>query len=75
MSHREPQRDKLTRHFFDMYTSSQANDLVMVFSSVQKNLPDGYTGDWTQFVQDVVTGMDMHDAGLFPDDWLEEIQE
>lgn len=75
MSHSEPQRDKLTRHFFDMYTSREANDLISVLSSVQKDIPASYQGDWQQFVGDVMTGMDMHDAGLFPDDWLEEIQE
>lgn len=75
MSLPEPQRDSLTRYFFDIYTSREANDLVMILSSVQKNIPACYRGDWIQFVTDVVTGMDMHDAGLFPDEWLEEIQE
>jgi hypothetical protein len=75
MSHPEPQRDGLTRHFFDMYTSRQANDLVMILSSVQKSLPPGYRGDWMQFVTDVMTGMDMHDAGLFPEEWFPEEDE
>lgn len=66
MSQQKPQTDGLTRHYFEAFTCPEANDLVLALLAVQKNIPARYRGDWMQFVNDVVIGLDMDDARLFP---------
>lgn len=61
------------RTMFDAVTSPFANSLVHALGDIQKDgSPDSYRGDWKEFVIDVLNGVDMLDAGQFPDHWYSE---
>jgi hypothetical protein len=60
------------RRLFDAYTDPQHEfwGLVPVLSSIQKAYGPC---DWIAKVNDVMRAMEMHDAGLFPDRWFDEL--
>lgn len=62
------------RRLWEALASPYADTLSLVLGGVQKDgYPSGYA-DWRDFVTDVMQAMELHDAGAFPDDWLEDHQ-
>ena len=58
------------RKLFDAMNSPHAETLLHVLGYVQKDgYPSGYA-DWKDFVVDVMEGMELLDAGQFPDSWF-----
>lgn len=60
------------RRLFDAYAHPM-NDfwgLLNALGSIQKEFGPGR---WIEHVNDVMTAMEIHDAGMFPDRWLEEL--
>ena len=62
------------RKLFDAMNSRQAETLLHVLGSVQKDYPVGYS-DWKDFVVDVMEAMELQDAGQFPGSWYGEDDE
>lgn len=60
------------RRLFDAYTDPTHEfwGLVDVLSSIQKAYGPC---DWIAQVNAVMQGMEVHDAGLFPDRWFDEL--
>lgn len=61
------------REIFDAYTDPR-NDtfaLLQTLSSVQKQFGE----DWIQHVIACMYGMEIQDAGQFPEEWLNEIDD
>lgn len=63
------------RRLFDVYMDPQHEfwGLTAVLGSIQKSYSSSL--DWTQVVNDVMQAMELHDAGLFPDEWFDEKEE
>lgn len=61
------------RRLFDAYTDTRHEfwGLVNVLGSIQKEYGPC---DWIAKVNDVMRAMEVHDAGLFPDQWFDELQ-
>lgn len=60
------------RRLWSAYTSPQARTLALVLGDVQKEgYPRGYS-HWEDFVVDVMAAMELHDAGQFPEEWLDQ---
>lgn len=59
------------RDIFDAYTDPGAADLVNVLSTAQKV----YGADWIARVTACMYGMEIHDAGGFPEAWLDELED
>lgn len=66
-----PDDSAYLRKLFDAMNSRQAETLLHVLGSVQKDYPIGYS-DWKDFVVDVMEAMELHDAGQFPETWNDE---
>lgn len=66
-------RRRELRRLFDAYTDPLHEfwGLVNTLSSIQKAYGPC---DWIQTVTDVMHAMEAHDAGLFPDEWFDEIE-
>lgn len=60
------------RRLFDAYVDPRHEfwGLVNVLSSIQKAYGPC---DWIAKVNDVMQAMEVRDAGLFPDDWFDEL--
>jgi hypothetical protein len=65
------ENDPALRRLFDAYSDPLHEfwGLTDVLGSIQK----AYGGDWMHLVNDVMLAMEVHDAGGFPDSWLEEL--
>lgn len=61
------------REIFDAYTDRRHSfwGLLEVLGSIQKE----FGADWKEHVTACMYGMEIHDAGGFPDEWLEEIDD
>jgi hypothetical protein len=65
------QAETRLRRLFDAYTDTRHEfwGLVDVLSSIQKAYGPC---DWIQLVNDVMSAMEVDDAGMFPDAWFDE---
>lgn len=58
------------REAFDAYMSA-SNDLLCLLGALQKDCANSGQ-DWIERLHMIATGMDLHDAGVFPDEWWQE---
>lgn len=65
-----PDDNAYLRRLWEAIDSPYAHTLLNILGDLQKNPPPGY--DWKDFVVDVMEGMEMLDAGQFPDSWFPE---
>lgn len=73
-AHDSPEKQrKVLREIFDAYTDPRHNfwGLLEVLGSIQKE----FGADWKEHVIACMYGMELHDMGDFPDEWLEEIDD
>lgn len=62
--------EAFVREAFDAYMSAP-DTLVNILGSFQKEqLQAG--NDWIEKVHMIMTGMDLHDSGSFPDEWWKD---
>lgn len=66
-----PDDSAYLRKLWAALNSRQAETLLYVLGSVQKDYPVGYS-DWKDFVVDVMEAMELQDAGQFPETWNDE---
>lgn len=67
-SHNSDIQQQELRRLFDAYMAAPG-DLVNALSSAQKLYGAEFQG-WADCVIDVMAGMDLYDAGLFPSEWF-----
>lgn len=67
-SHNADVQQQELRRLFDVYMSAP-DDLVNVLGSAQKLYGSDVQG-WMDRVIDVMAGMELHDAGHFPEEWF-----
>lgn len=68
-----PDDNAYLRRLWEAIDSPYAHILLNILGDLQKNPPPGY--DWKDFVVDVMEGMEMLDAGQFPESWFSEDDE
>ena len=66
-----PDHSEYLQKMWAALNSRQAETLLHVLGSVQKDYPVGYS-DWKDFVVDVMEAMELQDAGQFPDSWYDD---
>lgn len=63
-------RTATLRRLFDFYNDPAAVDLLHSLASAQK----AFGSNFTERVLDLMQAMELHDCGMFPEAWLDELK-